>query len=717
MGSDDSCKKADKEIRKVKNAGVEQLLTDISVHLQNNRLAEARALCLQILQQQSEHPHALQALGIVEYRSGNLEEAADLLHRAIAAKPDMAEASLNLANIHAELGRFDEAVAGYRRTIQIGPGFVEAYYNLGKLYQSHHHLDQAHGCYQQALVIKPEFGDARRRLAEILNLLAQATALAQATTDQGHCPSNAASPLQNVQDLCEGAAAWEQRGQCNEAMACYKRAIEIKPDFAKAHGNLGNLLMNQGRYNDALICYQTVLAIDPGSYVAYNNMGNALRLQNRIPEAEDSYRRALELNGNYGEVLVNLGTIKMEQGRIDEALNYFHRALEINPRHVRAAVGEIRVYEIQGEFEKAYSRLLPFLQSDSENMDVALSFSALSCHIQRSGEAIEILERLLESKAPAPGVYERILLHFEAGRLLDNAGEYDRAFAHYRQGNELKIGQSKKFDPEQHAANVKKIIKAFSADFMHRAPRATETSELPIFVVGMPRSGTSLVEQILASHPRVFGAGELPDIMQIADSLPAALGVQTPFPQCVAAITEEACNLLGQRYLHRLRSLCGDAERVTDKMPANYFPQGLIALLFPEARVIHCSRNPLDTCLSCYFQNFVEGNSYSNDLGHLGSYYRQYQRLMEHWAATLDIPMMEVRYEELVADHEAVSRAMIEFCGLDWDERVLRFHTTDRVVATASYDQVRRPLYKKSVERWKNYERGLSPLIDALTRG
>ena len=195
------------------------------------------------------------------------------------------------------------------------------------------------------------------------------------------------------------------------------------------------------------------------------------------------------------------------------------------------------------------------------------------------------------------------------------------------------------------------------------------------------------------------------------------LGTQSPYPLCITGLTPDNCDLLSRRYLERLRQFSSDAKRITDKMPGNFLHLGLIALLFPKARVIHCIRNPLDTCLSCYFQNFAEGSaySYSYDLNYVGSYYRQYQRLMSHWSSVLDIPMMNVHYEELVANQEEISKAMIEFCGLAWDEQILNFHQTKRVVSTASYDQVRRPLYQKSVERWKNYEHNLGRLREALT--
>ena len=231
---------------------------------------------------------------------------------------------------------------------------------------------------------------------------------------------------------------------------------------------------------------------------------------------------------------------------------------------------------------------------------------------------------------------------------------------------------------------------------------------------GMPRSGTTLIEQIMASHPQVHGAGELNLIHRMASEFPSLLGSATPYPQCIAQATAQKLERIAQTYLGELQKRGGKASRVTDKAPINFLHLGLIDLLFPGARVIHCARDPLDTCLSCYFQPFSGEYSFTYDLGHLGAYYRLYENLMVHWRQILRVPVFEVRYEELVADQERMIRALIEFCGLPWDDRCLKFYETERTVATASFDQVRKPIYAGSVGRWRRYEAYLEPLISAL---
>jgi hypothetical protein len=230
----------------------------------------------------------------------------------------------------------------------------------------------------------------------------------------------------------------------------------------------------------------------------------------------------------------------------------------------------------------------------------------------------------------------------------------------------------------------------------------------------MPRSGTSLVEQILASHPQVFGAGELRNVGNLVSKMTPMLDAQQGFPRCTHKLTQHIANTLAQEYLGALDALSPDAVRVTDKMPHNFMYLGIINLLFPGARVIHCTRHPLDTCLSIYFQYFNASHAYAYDLEQIGTHYREYERLMAHWRQVLDIPMLEVSYEELVTSPEEMIPKLVEFCGLEWDPACLRFYEKKRFVNTASYDQVRQPLHPKSIGRWKHYEQSLGALKSVL---
>jgi len=257
-------------------------------------------------------------------------------------------------------------------------------------------------------------------------------------------------------------------------------------------------------------------------------------------------------------------------------------------------------------------------------------------------------------------------------------------------------------------------MEAFPAARQRKRLHASNRSRLPVFIVGMPRSGTTLVEQILASHPLVYGAGELEAISEIYLGMQRRFGMARPYPYCMAEITRKQLDAMAQAHLDRLGGMSRGMARVTDKMPHNFLSLGLIDLLFPGARVIHCKRDPLDNCVAIFTQYFNEAHAYATNLADLGYYYRLYERLMHHWAETVEIPVLDLHYEELVAEPERHIRELIAFCDLSWDERCLRFHETKREVGTFSYDQVRRPIYKTSAGRWRNYAPYLDPLFESL---
>ena len=308
----------------------------------------------------------------------------------------------------------------------------------------------------------------------------------------------------------------------------------------------------------------------------------------------------------------------------------------------------------------------------------------------------------------------RARMHFAAGMVFDRAGEHDQAFEHFAAGNGL-VDAS--FSPDAHDSEINTLIETFDAEFFARVAHLGSRSETPVFIVGMPRSGTSLVEQIIASHPQAFGAGELEAITLFTKQLPEMMGAEATYPACVSNLDGATIDALSQKYLGELRTRAGaEFQRVTDKMPANFLHLGLIAALFPNAKIIHCRRDPMDTCLSVYFLNFLGNHPYAYDQEKLGRYYRAYERLMEHWKTVLPIEMMELQYEDLIADQRGMTSAMLSFCGLDWDDACLEFHRTPRSVSTSSFAQVRQPIYSASLARWKSYEDHLGPLKTALGR-
>ena len=315
-------------------------------------------------------------------------------------------------------------------------------------------------------------------------------------------------------------------------------------------------------------------------------------------------------------------------------------------------------------------------------------------------------------RSPAVSAGDKLALHFAASSLLDAAGRYDEAFEHARVAKEM---TRRPYDPQDHARRIDRRINFFTPKKVHDLPRASHGNRRPVFIVGMPRSGTSLVEQILASHPQVYGAGELRTLSEIARSTHAADWTDgDPYPENMDAISVRKANRLAAQYLQTITQLNDTATYVTDKMPLNFMYMGLIQILFPDSHVIHCTRDPLDTCLSCYMTHFASGYEFSHDPSHLGAFHNEYRRLMNYWRDAVNVPMIEVNYEQVVRDLEGQTRRLLEFLDLPWDDRCLHFFQNQRPVPTASSEQVRRPVYASSVGRWKHYEKHLGPLMESL---
>jgi tetratricopeptide (TPR) repeat protein len=441
---------------------------------------------------------------------------------------------------------------------------------------------------------------------------------------------------------------------------------------------------------------------------AYANLGLILQSRGDFSAAADLCKHALALKPDSAPLHQMLATVLEVLGQYGEAIAHCDLALSHEPGFTEVLGTKGRILIKQGEYQACHVLLKHLVESGMAKAKAKLVYVEACTRLGQQRDTTELLEAaLLEDRLEKT---ERQQIHAALGRVYDQTQCYVQAFAHFQQSNALKLGS---FDLSRFEKTISQLIATFSPDFLLSAPRSQCASGLPVFIVGMPRSGTSLLEQILASHPDVFGAGELGDIQLLAGAF-AKRHDPLKYPQCMAIASADELTQAALTYVQHLRALDDDAVRIVDKMPHNFMHLGLIQLLFPDARIIHVRRDPIDTCLSCYTQEFTAAHAYTYDLGVLGAYYKQYERLMQHWNKVLHIPVLSVEYEALVGDQEAVSRQLIEFCGLEWDERVLRFHETRRDVATASFDQVRQPLYKKSVQRWKHYEPFLAPLMAAL---
>ena len=427
--------------------------------------------------------------------------------------------------------------------------------------------------------------------------------------------------------------------------------------------------------------------------------------------AVQALRRALEGESDDAKTWAMLASLLTDLGESDEARLAAERALGLQPDNAEAleTVGILKSRE--GDFDASEAHLRHAFQASAPSPR-ALYHLAKIHRLRPEDGGPEVFEGLLDDIESDSN--ESALLNGLIGRLYEKERRFDEAFARYKTCADIHARQLQ-FDPDAYAAGIDKLIAAYDSALFGQFRSYGSTSELPILITGMPRSGTTLVEQILASHPRVCGAGELGLMDNIVEGLAERLGGEASYPDCVSRLNKSIIEDITNNALNRLRSESRTADRVTDKSIGTYRNLGLATCLFPKARIIHCVREPLDTCLSCYLQPFAGANHpYSYDLAHLGLAYREYLRLMEHWRSVLPAKMLEVRYEDVVADQEGQSRRVVEFCGLEWNDACLRFHETERQVKTASLWQVRQPIYRTSIGRWRNFERHLAPLVEAL---
>ena len=472
--------------------------------------------------------------------------------------------------------------------------------------------------------------------------------------------------------LNRGVALNELR-RFGEALTSYDRALAARPDDAVVLSNRGATSLELERFDEAIASCDRAIRLRPDYAEAHSNRANALMGQGRLVEAEAACRRAIELKPSFADAYNTLGATLKYRGRLTDARQAAEQAIKLAPRNVSC-----------------------FL-----NLSDVRHFGAGDPYLATMEE--------LAKNIPSLPVKQQIELHFALAKAYEDTNQHDKSFQQLLAGNTLKRRQIA-YDEFATLALFERIRAVFTPELMRTFQGVGEPSSVPLFIVGMPRSGTTLIEQILASHPRVFGAGELSNLNKAVADIRSTDDRLNSFPEVMLHVSDEHLRRLGARYVSEITRLCPDATHVTDKKPSNFLFAGLIHLALPNARIIHAVRYPVDTCMSCFSKLFASGQYHTYDLEELGRYYRHYQTLMEHWHRVLPPGrILEVRYEDVVADLEGQARRIIFHCGLEWDRRCLAFHETERPVHTASAAQVRRPIYSSSIGRWHAYEPFLWP--------
>ncbi|MGD0387770.1 MAG: sulfotransferase [Tepidisphaeraceae bacterium] len=471
----------------------------------------------------------------------------------------------------------------------------------------------------------------------------------------------------------------------------------------------GQEQFSRGRWAEAREHFLEAIRLEPNRADCHLAAARCQWLSGQVEKAGEYLQAAVRLDPGLAAAQAWLGEWYMSQGIIDAALQASAVAMELAPDDPAFMQSRAWVLAVAGELDAAWELTRKLVSSVQMTPSLARLYGLLAGRYGQQSQALEAINRLLGAGL----ALDESPLYFTAAALLDRAGRCDEAFAMAVRGNACRPGP--RYDPAGQERWINCLIEYFTRQRIRSLPKATLRSDKPVFIVGMPRTGTSLVEQILASHPSVHGAGELDFLYRLLLGTVDMLGAQfSAFPACLDNLATAQVDGMAHVYLGPFIAFRPDAVRIIDKMPLNFLHLGLIALFFPGARIIHCRRDPMDTCLSCFLTHFNRGNEFKHSLAHLGHFYRLYERLMAHWRSVIDLPVLEVSYEEVVAEPEAQSRRMVEFLGLPWDDRCRNFHEVTRPCATASVMQVRRPVYDTSVRRWKNYEKHLAPLVAAL---
>ena len=685
---------------------LEQVLALAEQHLDAGRLPAAEALCRDILRARADCAPALHLLGIIAYQAGNLPAAIDLVRRATEADGGVALYHCNLGEMCRLAGQADAALAAGRRALAIDPGLPQANNNVGILHYERDEFDDAVAHYRRALELAPNYAEAWSNLGNALRAQKKYDEALIAYRQARQLRPDYADAINNM------GTALREMGRLTEAESTYRHALALKPSDPGVLNNLALALKDAGQFDEAIELLTRSLAADADNVKTLTYLALVRLEQKRVPEAEIAAQRALSLAGDNAEALNAMGLVRFEQQNADAALALFRRVVTLKPDLADAHnnIGNLLKENGQlAEAREAFERAIEF-----DPGQAAYYFNLADSKKFVDGDAhLAAMEGLVAKPDTLPDI-ARSRLDFALSKAYDDLGRHDDAFRCMHEGNALKRARID-YDEARGLAHFDRIRSTFDRQLIEAKADQGCHSPLPIFVVGMPRSGTTLIEQILASHPDVYGAGELTDFSQLANRMLDPSGNLYRYPEDVPAVTGGQLRELGNAYVEGLQARAPGANRVTDKMPGNFMFLGLIHLALPGARIIHVMRDPRDTCLSCYSKLFTGEQDFTYDLGEVGRYYRKYEQLMAHWREVLpERRMLDVRYEDVIADLETSARRIVGHCGLDWDPACIAFHKARRPVRTASASQVRRPIYRTSEGRWRAYQNHLGPLLTAL---
>jgi tetratricopeptide (TPR) repeat protein len=603
-------------------------------------------------------------------------------------------------------GKLANAERAYKKAIKINPNFVEAHSNLGSVLLDQGRLKEASNAYLKALKLAPNHPMLLNNVGNVLQLQGEnEKALSWFDKAIKQDPDN----VDAYRNLGNALRALDRN---EEAFAAYKRAVEINPELADTYYNLGLILLELDELDEAINCFNQALRINPADKSAYLGLGSARSAQGNLDQAVAAYQKAIAIDPANEKAYLGLGNARSAQGNLDQAVVAYQKAIAIDPVNTEFYRKLGDAFSDHGEIAEAVSTYRKALEINPEYAKAHYSLSKNKKFTEYDDD-ISAMESLLSTKGISDE--DSFQLAFGLGKAYEDLGNFDKSMEFVIKATQLKRN-SYDYSTSESQEVFDRFKEVFSPDFFSTRVDSGDPDRTPIFILGMPRSGTSLVEQILASHPDVYGAGELKDLGNVFESIRTSDKEKQPaiIPGELLELDAKAFADLGEQYIARIRKYSANAKFITDKMPGNFLRIGFIRTILPNARIIHCTRNPMDNCLSIFKNYLLNGHGYADNMSELGQYYRMYLELMDYWRATLPGFVYDQSYEELVRSQQEQVSKLLQHCGLDWNDACLDFHKTRRKVKTSSNAQVHRPIYTDSVQMWTRYEEQLEPLKAAI---
>ena len=671
------------------------------------RYKQAERVCRQIIKHKPSTSDAHNILGVALNAQGRTDDGIASIKKAIKLTPDVASYYANLGEIQRMAGYLPAAQKTLKQGIRIDPNNFQAHNNLGIVHYENKDYEKAIGAYRKALEINPNFPEANNNLGNSLRMVGDRDGAGKAYQSALTLREIYPEVYNNL-----GTLLREQK-KPDAAQHALRKAIQQNPRYVDAYNNLASILHFENKDLEALRLMTDVFRFAPRNPKSLLLTARIQLKRTNYEAAEKACRMVLEDDSSNSEAMTILGQLMHELDRYDQAIKYLEKALELNSDNAEARNFYGVALKSVGRFDDARKQIMIGLELNDEMYG---AYASLNDLVDFSKEPLLFnrIQALMEASDDQNS--DRILpLHYAYAKGLDDVGQHEKALEHYILGGRIKRAQLNYVEHETFAF-FENIKKQFPAKIFKNRPYEGNSSDRLVFILGMPRSGSTLTEQIISSHRDVFGAGEVKYLSRSVHNLKDRFPALSPYPALVEELDKDQFDILANKYLSAMEGSASLEPKVTDKLLTNYFFVGLINILFPRAKIINTIRNPVDTCLSAFTKLFKDDMPHSYDLSELGRYYCEYEKLMQHWENVLPTGVMKrVSYEEMVRDTESTAREVIEFIGLSWDDTCLNFHKSSRAVKTASVAQVRKPIYNSAIERWRKSGPGLKPLLEALS--